>query len=689
MAGECARADTVLAGQILYEVEPLPDLGQVFRIRFQRIEIAAQIAQGIVAEFRGRLERPPGALERRMGVIDASQYPDGPAHVIGLRQDLHRPRHGFPDALPPGQAPELGFQRFEFSFQEVQLVEFGKLIAQQFAAVAGLGEAPLQFPGGLPGPPPGPVGFGHGFTEARRDSVGVQQRELHLFPDQALVFVLAVNVHHVPRQLAQGVQVYRRTVDERPRPAVAADDATQEAPVRLIGIDEFSGAQTLANAGDSADVEFGAHFRLPRALTDQSGTRALAEHQGQRIQQYGLAGAGFAGYDRETAVKRNIQRAHQRKVGNGELLEQELDDRRKSHIVLERIAIAPDTSAMAREQADDRAEQLFKLLVECYIDDGRPVASRALAQKPTVHVSAATVRNIMARLEGRGLVKSPHTSAGKIPTSQGLRFFVDSLLSVEPLDEAGVHSLESQLNSDMAPSKLVESASKLLALVTEMTGVVTLPRRDAQALRHVEFLNLDGDRVLVILVYNDREVQNRVIHVEKRYDDNDLLQASNYLNREFGGLSLEEIRQELLGSMQRDKDRMDRLLQAALDLASQAFEPEESEERSFVVSGESKLLDMSEDTETVRSLFEAFSRKGSILHLLDQSLNTQGIQLYIGEESGYRVLDELSLVTSSYTVNGRIAGVLGVVGPTRMAYQRVIPVVDMTARMLGNALRHP
>ena len=344
---------------------------------------------------------------------------------------------------------------------------------------------------------------------------------------------------------------------------------------------------------------------------------------------------------------------------------------------------------MAREQVDDRAEQLFKLLVEFYIDDGRPVASKALAKQPSVHVSAATVRNIMARLEGRGLVKSPHTSAGKVPTSQGLRFFVDSLLSVEPLDEAGVQNLESQLNSDMAPSQLVESASKLLALVTQMTGIVTLPRRDAQALRHVEFLNLEGDRVLVILVYNDREVQNRVIHVDRKYEDNELLQASNYLNREFGGLSLVEIRGELLSSMQRDKDRMDRLLQAALDLASRAFEPDESEERSFVVSGESRLLDMSEDTETVRSLFEAFSRKGSILHLLDQSLNTHGIQLYIGEESGYRVLDELSLVTSSYTVNGRIAGVLGVVGPTRMAYQRVIPVVDMTARMLGNALQHP
>ncbi len=344
---------------------------------------------------------------------------------------------------------------------------------------------------------------------------------------------------------------------------------------------------------------------------------------------------------------------------------------------------------MATESVDDRAEQLFKLLVECYIDDGKPVASKALAERPNVRVSAATVRNIMARLEDQGLVKSPHTSAGKIPTSQGLRFFVESLLSVEPINETGIHNLESRLNADMPPSKLVESASRLLALITEMTGIVTLPSREGQALRHVEFLNLEGDRVLVILVYNDREVQNRVIHVQRDYGDGELLQASNYLNREFGGLSLVEIRQELINSMQRDKDRMNRLMQATLDLASQAFEPDEPEERSFVVSGESKFLDLSEDTETVRSLFETFSRKGSILHLLDQSLNSRGIQLYIGEESGYRILDELSLVTSSYTVNGQIAGVLGVVGPTRMAYQRVIPVVDMTARMLGKALQHP
>ena len=338
---------------------------------------------------------------------------------------------------------------------------------------------------------------------------------------------------------------------------------------------------------------------------------------------------------------------------------------------------------------DDRTEQIFKLLVESYISNGLPVASKSLAGQPSVAVSAATVRNIMARLETQGLVKSPHTSAGKVPTSQGLRFFVDSMLAVEPLDETEQRSLESGLNPDLPPSEMIEAASQMLSRITELTCVVTLPRRDQSALRHVEFLNLDGDRLLVILVFNDREVQNRVIHTERKYEDADLLRAANFINQEFGGLSLMDVRNGLIASMQRDKDRMDSLLQAALDMASKAFAEEPAQDKGFVVAGESNLLDLSEDTDTVRGLFEAFSQKGSVLHLLDRCLNTEGIQLFIGEESGYNVLDELSLVSSSYSVNGRIAGVLGVVGPTRMAYQKVIPVVDVTAQLLGDALKHP
>ncbi|MCZ6710043.1 MAG: heat-inducible transcriptional repressor HrcA [Gammaproteobacteria bacterium] len=341
----------------------------------------------------------------------------------------------------------------------------------------------------------------------------------------------------------------------------------------------------------------------------------------------------------------------------------------------------------AEDAVDERARLLFKLLVERYIADGAPVASKLLASSPEIEVSSATVRNIMSELEVRGLVRSPHTSAGKVPTNLGLRFFVDSLLSVQPLDEARVHQLEHELNPDLSPKELVESASNLLSQLTQMTCIVTLPRRDKVALRQVEFLPLSGDRVLVILVLNDREVQNRVVHVDRAYDETELNQAANFINQEFAGLSLLSIRHALLRSMQADKDNMNELMQTALNVASHAFaETDEEAGQQLVVAGETNLLEMSGDTATVRTLLDAFSRKGSILHLLDRCLGSQGIQLFIGEESGYKLLDDVCLVTSPYEVNGELAGVLGVVGPTRMAYQDVIPVVDVTARVLGMAM---
>ncbi len=341
------------------------------------------------------------------------------------------------------------------------------------------------------------------------------------------------------------------------------------------------------------------------------------------------------------------------------------------------------------EPVDSRAKHLFKMLVERYISEGVPVASKMLATQPGVDVSPATVRNIMAEFEAQGLVRSPHTSAGKIPTDLGLRFFVDSLLSIQPLNEAQVHQVEQELNPDLSPKELVESASLLLSHITHMTCVVTLPKRDQVALRQVEFLPLAGNRLLVILVLNDREVQNRVIHTDREYDETELTQAANFINREYGGLSLMSIRAALLTSMQEDKDKMSTLMQTALDVATRAFEDiGDDDHQQLVVSGETNLLDITDDTKTVRTLFEAFSRKGGILHLLDRCLDTNGIQLFIGGESGYELFDELSLVTSPYEVNGQLAGVLGVLGPTRMAYQDVIPVVDITARVLGAAMNY-
>lgn len=338
---------------------------------------------------------------------------------------------------------------------------------------------------------------------------------------------------------------------------------------------------------------------------------------------------------------------------------------------------------------DSRAHQLLKLVVEHYLGDGRPVASKALAEMPEIGVSSATIRNILADLEQLGLVRSPHTSAGKVPTVQGLRLFVDTMLSVEPLDNQRVRHVQERLDPDLSPKELVSNASELLSRLTQMTCVVTTPRREGVALKHVEFVKLTETRVLVVLVMQDREIQNRVIHTERSYSEVELVTAANFLNREFAGRPLEEIRGELLLSMRRDKDRMDQLMEAAINVATRAFEQDVTPAgRDIVVAGENRLLDVTGDLGTVRALFETFSSKGVILHLLDRCLQSDGIQLFIGQETGYAQLDEVSLVTSRYEVNGRVAGVLGVIGPTRMAYKDVIPVVDVTARLLGAALRY-
>ena len=337
---------------------------------------------------------------------------------------------------------------------------------------------------------------------------------------------------------------------------------------------------------------------------------------------------------------------------------------------------------------EDRAHRLLKSLVESYIDDGQPVASRRLASLPGINVSSATVRNIMADLESRGLVMSPHTSAGKVPTQAGLRLFVDSLLSVEPLTAEAVAMFRNQLNPDRSPQELIESASRLLAHVTQLAGLVTLPRRELPSLRHVEFLPLPGQRVLVILVVNEKDVQNRVIHTERDYTESELVQAANYINREFAGQSLALVRAALLDSLQSDKDHLDRMMQAALDLAGKAFAADEPPDNDFVMTGETNLIAFSAESDmaAIRQLFETFQRKRDVLHLLDRCLTSPGVQLFIGAESGQQVFGEISVVTAAYHIDGRVAGVLGVIGPTRMAYQRVIPLVDMTAHLLGSAL---
>lgn len=337
---------------------------------------------------------------------------------------------------------------------------------------------------------------------------------------------------------------------------------------------------------------------------------------------------------------------------------------------------------------DERALELFRLLVEDYLQMGTPIGSRHIADRARVRVSSATVRNIMVDLEGKGLVTSPHTSAGKVPTNRGLRFFVDHLIALEPLNLSDDSRLRTSLNQGLSPNELIESASQLLAESSSLVGLVTTPRPEQTLLRQIHFLTLSGQRVLAVLVVNEREVQNRVVETERQYTDTELLQAANYINQEFGGRTLFEIRKKILESMREDQSKMNNLMQTSLDVASKAFEQNDEEDHDYVVTGETNLVGLLSSSEEAQELLDALKSKSSIVHLLDQCISADGVQLHIGGEPGFAPLDDYSLITAKYEIEGAFAGVVGVVGPARMHYKMVIPLVDATARHLGNALEH-
>ncbi|HAJ93009.1 MAG TPA: heat-inducible transcriptional repressor HrcA [Gammaproteobacteria bacterium] len=343
---------------------------------------------------------------------------------------------------------------------------------------------------------------------------------------------------------------------------------------------------------------------------------------------------------------------------------------------------------MTNERSDlsERAQLMLRALIDRYVLDGQPVGSRTLAREAGLDLSPATVRNVMSDLEALGFVCSPHTSAGRVPTVQGYRFFVDTLLQVQPLDERAIANMRLELLLDQTPKDLVESASGLLSGITQLAGVVTLPRQEHALFKRVEFLGLTGKRVLAILVTGEDEVQNRILSTEKQHSAAELQQASNYLNELFAGKDLSAVRATLLHEMQETRTHMNSMMVTAMHMADQVLEKNQDED--YVMAGQTNLMEFQElcDIEKLRKLFDAFNTKRDMLHLLDQCVHSEGIQIFIGDESGYGMLDECSLVTAPYAVDGEILGVLGVIGPTRMAYDRVIPIVDATARLLGAAL---
>ncbi len=334
---------------------------------------------------------------------------------------------------------------------------------------------------------------------------------------------------------------------------------------------------------------------------------------------------------------------------------------------------------------DPRARQLLRTLVSRHIRDGEPVGSQTLARHAGLDVSPATIRNILSSMEDAGLLAAPHSSAGRIPTAQGYRLFVDALLQVKPLPEGDLSRLRSELPAGAGTQALLGSTSELLSAMTHFVGMVSVPGRESFAFRQIEFVALDPQRVLAILVFADGEVQNRMVQVRRAFDPAELEQAANYLNTHFAGQPLAQIRAALLRDLRNARSEMDRLLASSIELAEQAFAPGRDD---MLVAGQTRLMGLQDinDLERLRALFEAFAEKRELLQLLDRTAKAPGMRVFIGEETGLAPLEGMSLVTAPYGSGGRMLGVLGVIGPSRMAYERVIPVVEATAAVLGAAL---
>ena len=334
---------------------------------------------------------------------------------------------------------------------------------------------------------------------------------------------------------------------------------------------------------------------------------------------------------------------------------------------------------------NERAQILLKTLIERYIHEGQPVGSRSLSKFSGLDLSPATIRNVMADLEEMGFVVSPHTSAGRIPTPKGYRLFVDTLLVVKTLDKIELNHLENQLHPDN-PSRLISAASQLLSELTRFAGVVITPKRKGAIFRYVEFMALSEKRILLIIVTPEGDVQNRILFTNTPYSQSDLIEAGNFINQNYAGCTLDQIRNRLGSELKQLRSEMISLMSAAIEMGGDAVN--ESSE-AVVLAGEHNLLqvdDFSDNLNSLKNLFELFERKTRLLQLLELSRQAHGVKIFIGGESESTSLEEFSVVTAPYEMEGKIVGTVGVIGPRRMAYERIIPIVDITAKLLSNSL---
>lgn len=336
-----------------------------------------------------------------------------------------------------------------------------------------------------------------------------------------------------------------------------------------------------------------------------------------------------------------------------------------------------------------RAEILLKTLIDKYISEGAPVGSKYLAKESGLQVSPATIRNVMMDLEKMGLIQAPHTSAGRIPTNKGYRMFVDTMVKTKPVSKKLMQQFEKEFDGDHDPQHVITRASELLSQITNFAGVVMVPSHSQSHFRQIEFLPLSNARILAILVTADGRVQNRVITVDREFKPGELIEAANYFNEKYSGSSLEKLRKQLLTEMKRHSDEMNRIMTTAMTMANQFFQADDEDtHENFVLSGEANLFEVPEfaEIEKMRELFETFKTKHDLLELLDKSLKSNGVQIFIGEESGYVPLSNCSVITAPYELDEQCIGVLGVIGPTRMNYADVINVVDMTSKLVSSVL---
>ena len=335
-----------------------------------------------------------------------------------------------------------------------------------------------------------------------------------------------------------------------------------------------------------------------------------------------------------------------------------------------------------------RARRILSAIVDKYIQEGIPIGSKSLSLADNIGLSPASIRNVMSDLEELGFIASPYTSSGRVPTSKGYRFFIDSLLKLQPVEATELERIKKRVNFHESNSReLAISVSNTLSAITKLAGIVTIPKQQVTRLKEIDFIQLSEKRILAIIVMNETEVENRILQMKRDYSKDELKQASNYLNTHYKGRSLSYIKKHLINELMQTKDSVNSLMSDLIDIADQVLDFDESDE--YIVAGQRRLMDFHElsDIKKLRQLFDAFKEKQQLLELLDKSMSTSGIQIFIGEESGYQMFDNCTLITSPYTTEDGAIGVLGVIGPTRIAYQKVIPIVDITAKLLGKSLK--